>query len=202
LNVYRIKFPNAKLYFGVEGKAHQRKWAHSRAKNNRSKTLVSHAIRKYGWKNCKFDYVVMGKNPEFCYQLEIKLIKNFKTQDSNFGYNQSSGGERGFSGVKMSQDHKAKIGKAHKGKKVKKSTGKLISKRLKGRFLTEKHKANISKGLTGKTSGMKNKKHSSKTKNKISNSIKGKKNPFYGKTHSPETIAKIIASNKRRAKNV
>jgi len=55
--------------------------------------------------------------------------------------------------------------------------------------------------LTGRhPRGMKGKKHKKSTKKKISKAVSGKRNPFFGKTHTAETIAKIVASNKRRAR--
>ena len=201
MNVYCITFPNLKRYVGIESTTNARKYAHARSEYNLNlKSLVAKAIRKYGWENCKFRYVSKNKSSSFCYAKEIELIFKWKLQEKKYGYNRSSGGERGFKGVKMSQEHKNKIGQAHKGRKFSKQTLQKMKKAQSGKKLTTKHRLAISKSLVGNPGRNLGKKHTLKTKNKISNSLKGPKNPFFGKTHSAETIAKIVASNKRRAK--
>lgn len=196
MNVYCITFPNHKRYVGIEGKTSQRKWAHSNSeKNINRKTLVSHAIRKYGWVNCKFDYIVMYKSPEECYELEKKLIKEWDLQNKEKGYNQSSGGEKGFSGVKMSQSHKDKIINAITGLKRSEETKELLRKINTGKKLSQEHKDKITKGLEiGKPKRFAGKKHKEESKKKTSEALMGEKNHFFGKTHTNESKAKMSFS--------
>lgn len=199
MNVYYIRFPNKKLYVGVESNSGQRKYAHSRSKNNNSKTLVSKAIRKYGWENCHFAYLTENQDDEFCYEFEIFIIKTLKLQNIEYGYNQSSGGERGFKGVKMSKQHRDKIGNAHRGKKKSLESSLKRSILLRGRKLSKSHKIAISKGLEGKNiNRFKGHTHSEKSKKKSSDSSKGEKNHFFGKNHSDLSKKKMSESQKIR----
>ena len=200
MNVYCITFPNSKRYVGIESITGNRKSKHSRASNNASDTFVSRAIRKYGWESCVFEYLLKDAEPNVCYQKEIDLIREWDLQNPKNGYNQSTGGESGFRGVKMSDTHKAKIGKAHKGRVFSEETLTKMSIAQKGKKLTDAHKLAISSSLIGNPGHNLGNKHSEESKNKISEALKGDKNPFFGRTHSKETIDKIIASNKRRAR--
>ncbi len=167
---------------GVEKITGHRKWAHSNCKSSSRKAVITRAIRKHGWENCIFEYIAMDKDPEECYALEIKLIKEWKLQDRNFGYNMSSGGERGFSGIKMSQEHKNKISVAHKGKIVTPETREKLRQANLGKKLTKEHKLAITKSLIGKPGRNTGKKHTEITKKKISDSLKGEKIHFLEKS--------------------
>lgn len=196
MNVYCITFPNKKRYVGIEGKTGQRKWAHSNSENNTNrKTLVARAIRKYGWINCKFEYIVMDRPPEECYELEKKLIAEWGLQNIEKGYNQSSGGEKGFSGVKMTQEHKDKIINAITGLKRSEKTKELMSIINTGKKLTQEHKDKITEGLKiGKPKRFAGKKHREESKKKISEALMGEKNHFFGKTHADQSKAKMSFS--------
>ncbi len=67
-------------------------------------------------------------------------------------------------GTILSDEHKRRIGLAHKGKK-----------------LTEEHKLKISQSRKGQPSTFKGKKHSEATKKKMSDAKRGDKHPNYGK---------------------
>ncbi len=192
MNVYCITFPNGKRYVGVEGKTNSRKWKHSRSEyHTKNNSLVAKAIRKYGWLNCKFTYLLFDCPPELCYQMESEIIKEFNLQSYLFGYNQSSGGECGFSGVKMADEHRRKIGNAHRGKIVRPETIEKMRLANTGKTLSEETKNKISASLMGRVSAMKGKKRSTLSNKKTSESMMGNKNHFFGKKHSDETKIKM-----------
>jgi group I intron endonuclease len=196
MNVYCITFPNQKRYVGIEGKTGQRKWAHSNSeKNTNRKMLVCHAIRKYKWINCKFEYIVMDRPPEECYELEKKLIAEWGLQSRDKGYNQSSGGEKGFKGVKMAQEHKDKISKSNTGQKRSQETVEILRRINTGKKLTKEHKDKITEGLKiGKPKRFAGKKHKEESKKKTSEALMGEKNHFFGKIHTAESKAKMSFS--------
>ena len=51
------------------------------------------AIKKYGWDNFKHDIIISGISKDMACQLEIALIAQFRTNEREFGYNISEGGE-------------------------------------------------------------------------------------------------------------
>ena len=51
------------------------------------------AIQKYGWDAFKHEIVAEGLTREEACALEESLIAEYHTQDYNFGYNITSGGE-------------------------------------------------------------------------------------------------------------
>jgi group I intron endonuclease len=89
----------------------------------------------------------------------------------------------------VSEETKAKMSKANKDKKHTEESKKKMSEAKKGSTHTEKARAKMSESQKGRT-------HTEETKAKISAANKDKKLPPLSKEHK----AKIVASNKRRAK--
>ena len=73
---------------------------------------------------------------------------------------------------------------------------KKISKKLKGRHLSEKTKNKISKALKGRKGTWKGKHFSKETRKKMSEARSGEKNPNYGKHLSVEWRKKLSKSHK------
>jgi len=113
VKVYRITFPHGKIYVGVEKNYRQRWGAHKRAESGQ---LVDNKIKKYGWKNCKFEYVFEG-SPEQCWGKEQELIRLWGLKDYVKGYNLTDGGENN-AGRKWSEEKKKKWKELMKGKWV------------------------------------------------------------------------------------
>jgi len=117
--LYIATFPNNKKYIGITSNINKRKTAHkSRAKNN-YKGFFYNAIRKYGWDNIKWEIADGYKDINELGEVEIKKIAEYKTQDRNFGYNISKGGD-GSAGFKHTQKFKEELSKRTKGKPGKK----------------------------------------------------------------------------------
>jgi hypothetical protein len=86
--------------------------------------------------------------------MERYYIWFYKSNDSNFGYNQSTGGEVGF---KQNDDAKKKLSKKHKGRVFSSEHKKRISEANSGtnhykfgKKLDPEHRARISQGLIGR----------------------------------------------------
>ena len=141
-------------------------------------------IEKYGWNN--FEHIILYENlsqDEAC-NMEIELIKAYKTQDYNYGYNIQPGGQLGNDGVVFSEESKKKMSEAHKGKKLTDEHKKKISEGCKGHnpcVHSEETKEKLSRINTGKTL-------SDDTKNKISKTLTGIK-------RSKETLQKRKDNN-------
>jgi hypothetical protein len=122
--------------------------------------------------------------------LEIFWISIYGRLDKKTGclFNHTDGGE-GVSGriYNHSDETKKKMSETRTGRSTK----------LKGRKLTEEHKAKI--GRSGEDNAFFGKTHKEETKQKQSEVMKGRlvgeNNGFYGKTHSPGVIEKIKKAN-------
>lgn len=117
--------------------------------------LLSNAIRKYKWKNFNVEVILESKDYKYVKDvMEPYFIKELNTfYESKHGYNMTLGGEGTF-GYKRTLEEREKI-----------------SKRFKGKKLSDERKKQISKATSGEN------------------------NPNFGKHHSAETRAKISAAN-------
>ena len=95
--VYKItNIKNGKIYIGKTSANTTKRWKdHVRAATNpRAKKQVIHlAIQKYGLDNFIFEIISYHKTEDTAYKKEQALIKQFKSNNSKFGYNQNKGGK-------------------------------------------------------------------------------------------------------------
>lgn len=118
------------------------------------------------------------------------------------------------SGIKMTDEWKANIGKAHKGKKVSEETREKISKALTGRKLSEEHKHKVTEALNQLRASERYKEQQKqrmiglwqdtdyrekhlKMLSEVQFPKYGKDNCRYGKHHSNETKQKMSKSTKQ-----
>lgn len=81
---------NGKRYVGITGKSPNQRWDNGNGyKNN---PMFSRAIKKYGWDNFHHDILFVFNTQQEANLKERELIKNWKLQDSNYGYNICDGG--------------------------------------------------------------------------------------------------------------
>jgi hypothetical protein len=91
LALYRLVFPNGKLYFGITVSMTRRIHVHRHAAKQGFRTPVYQAIRKYGFENVRCECLVVGSK-EYIADLEIRAIATFNTCDPRNGYNVHRGG--------------------------------------------------------------------------------------------------------------
>lgn len=123
---------NKKVYIGITGQNWQRRW---KTKYKANKFFHS-AILKYGEEN--FDHEVLFEHliKEEAQQKEIELIAEYKSNDPEYGYNLSSGGESHNGCIGMhyqTEESKAKISATHKGKVIPQDVRDKMSKSHKGK---------------------------------------------------------------------
>lgn len=190
--VYKHTFPNGKIYIGITSNVKKRfrnyGWDYS------SQKVVFSAIQKYGWENVKHEILFENLSKKEAGQKEIELITKYKSNNFNFGYNVSTGGEFGFEGVLITEETRKKMSESAKNKlPMSEETKKKIREALKGeknyfygKHHSEESKRKISEARKGKNVG-----HfvSEKTREKISLANKGHK-------HTEETKQKISEKNK------
>lgn len=98
--IYKINFPNGKIYIGRAKNIKGRIWEHY-AKNDN--TPCHFALRKYYNHYSEIDVDILEQVQEYSHdlicELEIYYIKKFNSTDRNIGYNITSGGDGAGVGV-------------------------------------------------------------------------------------------------------
>lgn len=122
--VYCHITPSGKRYIGITKQEPTKRWLNGKGYyyNNH----FNRAIHKYGWDN--IDHKIIAENltqTEAC-ENEKKFIAKYKTNDPKYGYNLTSGGEKGF---QLTDESKRKLSKTHKrlnkdGRNSKRNIGK------------------------------------------------------------------------------
>ena len=103
------------------------------------------AIEKYGWDEFEHIIVESGLTHEEAKEMECSLISLWKTQDRNFGYNMTSGGE-GTPGYHPSEETRKKLSAARMKENLSEETLKRRSAGLRGRKFSDEHKRKIGIG--------------------------------------------------------
>lgn len=187
---------NNKAYIGLTNDLEFRKWTHFNDAEGDSDQVFHRAIRKYGENIFTWEVLAECNTREEAGELEVKLIEKHGT--FNAGYNSTTGGEWGWT---VSDEARAKMSKASKGKSKSAEHSRNIAKARTGTKLSEEIKNKISKSKLGKPNGRLGMKHSEETKRKIRESCKKNANPWNkGISPSAETRRKISESLKARVR--
>lgn len=118
---------NDKKYVGITSQKVEYRWNHGRA--YKQSPYFNAAIQKYGWDGFTHEVLFEGLSLEEATQKEQELIAEWKTQDRNFGYNATAGGE-GLQGYVPSDELRALWSKVRTGRKRPPETGQRISQAL------------------------------------------------------------------------
>ena len=173
--VYKHTCPNNKVYIGITSLKINIRW--KSGKGYKNSLLFYRAINKYGWENIKHEILYKDLTKEEAEQKEIMLIKEYNSNNKDYGYNIECGGQTGAIGIKRSKETLIKMRKANLGKIVSEETKNKISNTLKGRIFTDEHRHKKSLAQTGEKNHMYGKKISKETREKMSkNQPKGKDN--------------------------
>lgn len=89
--VYQHICPNQKSYIGITKSNVAKRWG--KQGNGYKGQVFYNAIKKYGWENIEHKILYTHLTQEQAIELEIALIKQFKTTDPKYGYNISTGGK-------------------------------------------------------------------------------------------------------------
>ena len=82
---------NGKVYIGITGQPVERRWR-SDGSGYKKCLLFYRAIQKYGWDSFEHKILHEVKTKEEAEALEKKLIKEYKSNNVEFGYNIANGG--------------------------------------------------------------------------------------------------------------
>lgn len=145
--VYTHTCPNGKKYVGITIQSPNKRWKNGYGYHHNEH--FQSAIQKYGWDNIEHDYFETPTK-QLMFFWEKILIRHHKTDDREYGYNKTSGGDSCF---EFSDEHRSRISEALKGKPTYKQsteTKKKRSMKLKGRVFTDEHRKRMSEAAKGK----------------------------------------------------
>lgn len=117
--VYIHTFPNGKKYVGCTTRKPELRWREG--KGYYLQKHLYNAILKYGWDNIQHE-VLKVESEEEMYRKEIELISFYHSNDPEYGYNLSTGGEGStgphpsWKGGHHSQETRHKISESNKRK--------------------------------------------------------------------------------------
>ena len=194
--VYIHTCPNGKKYVGLTTIDPKKRWR--RGNGYKSNKHFYFAIQKYGWDNIEHQVIEIDTMSEM-YYLEKYLISYYQTNNPDFGYNNSIGGEKSSYGYRWhhTEETKKKIGTMKKGKHCSEETKRKMSESLKGRIAPNKGIPHSEETKRKMSESLKGKHHSKETKKKISEALKGNQ---YHKGISISDEVKMKLSNKMKGR--
>jgi len=179
--IYMIEnLVNGKKYIG-QGIVKDRLRKHRSASHNE---LLRRAIKKYGKENFKFKILCYCELEELD-RLETELIKLYRTQDRNYGYNFESGGHKN---KRVHEETKLHLAEMNSGE----------GNPFYGKTHTEETRQKIREAHLERFSDSECKKELSEL---MKNYYENNKHPWEGRHHSDDTKKKISEGNKEWLKN-
>ena len=169
--VYVHTCPNGKKSVGIAtAPKPEMRWKEGRGYKHQ---LFGKAILKYGWDNIAHEVFEVDSEEEM-YRKEVELISFYHSNDPEYGYNLSSGGEKSASGCIRSEEFRKHLsevrkGKPHPHKPFSEEHRKHLSEVRKGKPHSEEHKRHMSEALKGRPNP-----HSEETRKKLSEAQKKK----------------------------
>lgn len=104
--VYAHISPSGKYYVGITSQKPTKRWQNGHGYKD---GIISRAIKKYGWDNFQHEIIASNLTEAEAKRFEIVLIEKLHSNDSQYGYNISPGGD-GNKGLVHSAETKQKIG--------------------------------------------------------------------------------------------
>lgn len=194
--VYKHTAPNGKVYIGITKDDPEHRWRSG--KGYYQNIHFTGAINKYGWENFKHEILFDELTKEEACEKEIELIAKYKSNNPEYGYNHSIGGECPALGNKHTEETKNHMSEIRKGENAywygkhrSAETCKKISETKKGKPVCEKTKQALLYAANHQ---------SEETRRKISEAGKGNNHAVKGKVLCVETgvvyESAVDASNK------
>ena len=158
---------------------------------------------KYGWDNFEHE-VFEVESEEEMYRKEVELISFYHSNDPKFGYNHSSGGEKGALGCTRSEEFRRRISESNKERAKDPEFRKKISETLKKSLSDSEVRRQMSEVHKKKWSDPEYRKHMSEVQKKVHSDPEYKKHLSEArkrqlrKPHKEETRRKIAETLKGR----
>ena len=99
-SIYKHTCPNGKVYIGITKQDATKRWNNGHGYDTQ---VFGRAVKKYGWRNIKHDVLMDGLTLDMANIWEQALIAQYKSNDPQYGYNQTLGGD-GSLGHKVSDE--------------------------------------------------------------------------------------------------
>lgn len=163
--IYKIESPTGRVYIGQSVHVYKR-WNVYKGLHCKMQSRLYRSLKKHGWDKHKVEIIEVCVS-EKLNELEQYYITLYQSFNSIHGLNLLGGGKRGF---KMSDETKAKIGMAHKGKIVSLETRNKLRAINLGKIWPEEHR----KKLSAAHFGIPHSAERSKNKSKYQTGIKHK----------------------------
>lgn len=196
---------NNKKYIGITSRKLNQRWQNGHGyKHNK---FFYRAIQKYGWDNFKHEVLLCNLTQEQAEMFEIELIKYYKSNNHEFGYNIQKGGNLGNTDLTMSAETRKKMSLCRKNKKMNEITKQKISIANQGKVLSPVTRQKISQAKKGKytqeNNHFYNKHHTLQTKQLLSDLAKERfknpqNHPMFNKHLSEKSKQIISQKNKQR----
>lgn len=90
-SVYMHTSPSGKRYIGITKQKPEQRWGKGR--NYKSNSYFTSAIEKYGWDNFTHEILFQVDSLEKAKELEIQLIAQYRSDEREYGYNITKGGD-------------------------------------------------------------------------------------------------------------
>lgn len=136
-----INKSNGKKYVGITSRIDpEQRWRHGTGYDHNPH--FKSAIEKYGWDN--FEHIILfeGFSESQAKNKEIELIGKWETNNTEFGYNMTLGGD-GTKGCFPSDETRAKLSRARLKENLSEETLRRRSIGLTGRKFSDEHKRKI-----------------------------------------------------------
>lgn len=166
--VYKLTSPSNKVYIGITSQPIKRRWKYGNG--YKGCTLLDRAIKKYGWDNFKKEILLDNTTESEAKSLEVMLIKIHRSNDPQYGYNLTEGGD-GAKGVKRTEAQKEHLRQINLGKHHSEETKKKMSASRKGKKFPNRKRV-----------------LSDEERKRLSDNFKGSNNPLAQKVICLETL--------------
>lgn len=141
--VYKLISPSGKIYVGWTGRQLKKRLQDHMSEVRRGyQRPIQKALRKYPLEQWQQEILIETTDYDQSIVTEVENIKKHNTTDPSIGYNISTGGEHGATGVKRTEENKQKIreGKKRSTWRSTPEHGAKISAALKGHPPSDKQK--------------------------------------------------------------
>lgn len=159
--IYKHTAPNGKVYIGATSLDVKDRFGRNGSKY--STQYFGEAIKLYGWDLIKHEILYEGLTKEEADYMEKEMIKKYRSNEREYGYNIAIGGVRG----EHSQLTREKMSKTRKGRPLSDNHRRALSDALKGKQVSESHREHLRASHLGYVMPQ-------SQKDKISASCKGK----------------------------
>jgi group I intron endonuclease len=138
--VYIHMFPNKKCYIGITRIEPKRRW--KSGCGYKRTPYIFNAIKKYGWDNIEHNILENGLTQKEASIKEKYYIKFYKSNEKDYGYNLTSGGEVGYEHnleMRLKVGARSKGNKYSVGRKLSEQSKKKMSESAKKKVMSEEH---------------------------------------------------------------